>query len=444
MNGVDKYEDAFGNPEVRTPNNLADLGGMYPYNPERYRFYRNGDRELLLYEIANNGDLQSYPYLSDTRPSNEDVFILQPDPGDTLTFKTAERFRYRVGYVHQLSASLGLSQSLQNPNDRATLGLATGPTGHDLTDGYFFEQTADHDDKQGDFFERRNGNTIGERKTVSLNAAITAFSRIYLDYNWYNIGEESWAESYTTSNDGQLNSDIARTSVEPQDENSGPGGRGPISGNGHIAFQLEADPATTGLEAYVGSYGMLAKGDVDTVVRKRGIGIGDYTPTQTGSWEAVCALRRDPSNPNVTVEFPQITNTLGTGKTLLLAVDPTNVRKADGSQLQNTDFRTPEERHPANTVVERTDIGVIDEWPDDTGTLGSIHDTPGGYQLQFSTTRVEGQDLSESKSEVGTKDKHGIRDGDIALLVTKPYTTDTRTHSAPEKHSCSPSTRQTS
>jgi hypothetical protein len=418
-------EDAFGNPNVRTPRNLADLAGHYRYSPERYRFYRNGSRELLLYEIAQNGDLDSYPYLSDARPDEEDVFVLQPDAGDTLTFKTAEQFRYRVGYVHELSASFALSRALQNQDDRITFGLLTDTATQELTDGYFIEQTGNHRPEQCDVFERRNGNTVGERKTVTLKAATTVFSRIVLRYNWYNVGEENWAETYTTEKDGQTNRFLTQTTTEPDDSNAGPAGRGPVSGNGQIVCQLEADTNTTDLEAYVGSYAMLALGDVPTISRGPGMEIGDYTPTQTGSWEAVCGFRVDPSTPNVSVQIRRLITTSGSGKTLVVAVDPSNVLKADGTELGDTDFYTPEEHSPANSSLERTDLGVIEEWPDGQGNLGTVHTTPGGYQLTFSTTRAVQRDLSEGKTNASlTKQKHGIRDGDIALLVTKPYTTD--------------------
>ena len=426
MNGIEEYEDAFGNHLVRTTNNDADLAAHYRFSPERYRFYRNDERELLLYEIEQNDDLSSYPYLSDARPGEEDAFILQPDPGDTLTFKTAERFRYTVGFVQELGAAFALSQRLTNPNDRFEMGLSTGKNTESFSDGYFFRHTSEHDFNQGDFFERRNGNIIGDVETVSLKKAMDYFRRVALEYNWYNVGEEDWTETYTTAKDGQLNIQSAVTTTEEDDENAGFGGRGPISGNGHIAVQVEADPATTDLEVYVGSFSILTEGATRDILRGKGFEKVGYEPTQSGSWEAMYAIRADPNRPNVAMELRGLEITQGSAKVLVVACDPSNVLAADGNPLSDDDFYTPEEQSKANSVLEVTDLGVVEEWPNESGVLGSVHDNPGGYQTMFSTSRTTSLQGNQSATRTGSsREKHGIWDGDLGVVVAKPQSTDT-------------------
>jgi hypothetical protein len=67
MEGIDDWEDAFGNQLTRNTRVNADLAAHYNYSPERYRFYRNGTRVLLQYE-----DIEAYPYFDDERIGEQD------------------------------------------------------------------------------------------------------------------------------------------------------------------------------------------------------------------------------------------------------------------------------------------------------------------------------------------------------------------------------------
>lgn len=421
------WQDAFGNQLVRTTRNNADLASHYAYTPERYRFYRNGTRQVIHYDVSSVTDF------FDKRANDEDVFILAPNGGDTLLFKTAERFRYTVNYVSEVSQSIALNQELTNTNDRITWGLDTSVDG-DLSDGYFLEHLSSHDEGEIDAFIKRGGNVVGQRRNVTLEVAMSEFQRWQLDYNWYNVGQHSLTETYTTQRDGQFNNEKLIGSTESGDANAGTGGRGPISGNGHMVVEIEADASTTGLEAIVGSCSFTTLGGVGASVKAKGAETAPYTPSQTGSWEPVFAMRVDPNRPNVTTEIRGMDLTAGEGKLMAIACDPSNVLKADGSggttTLADSDFSRPEEHSDQNSVLQVTDISTVTQFPDNTGATQTTTANPGGYQLAFDTSRTSGEGNTQRQASANLQEKHGILDGDYAVAIVKPETTGTDMHVA--------------
>ena len=411
MQPVDSWQDAFGNQLARTTQNNADLASHYRFNPERYRFYRNGSRELLQYE-----DLANYDYFDDQRTGEEDAFVLQPDGGDTLLFKTAERFRYTVNFVSELSIALGINQELAG-DDRVTLGLDTSPDG-DLADGYFLEHRGDHDSDEVDVYEKRAGAVIDAKKTVDITPALTTFQRWVLDYNWYNVGEARWTETWTNDRYGQVNRDIATPSSEPPDANTGLGGRGPIAANGHIAVEVAADSSTSDLEVHAGSMSFTTLGDVDSVVRAKGSEAGPFSPGQTGDWEALLALRRRPADHNVSVELRNIDLTAGAATVVAIACDPSKVLNSNGNQLTDSDFSTPESHSAANSAVEVTTD--VEQFPDASGSVTDVASNPGGYQIAYDQTRESGVGSAAGIRSGEIRAKHGILDGDICVVAAKP------------------------
>ena len=414
MNPITDWQDAFDNQLARNTQNNADLAAHYRYSPERYRFYRNGARQLLQYK-----DLASYDYFSGRRSGDEDVFVLQPDGGDTVLFKTAERFRYTVNFVSELSKAMAVNQELSG-DDRVTIGLDTSPEG-DLSDGYFLEHRGDHDVSEVDVYEMRQGSVIGDKQTVDISRSLTVFQRWVLDYNWYNVGEENWVETWTNDQSGQRNRTIATTSAEPTDSNTGLGGRGPISGNGHVVIEVEADPSTSDLELHGGSMSFTTLGDVDNIVRAKGAETGPFTPAQTGDWEALFALRVAPIDHNVSVELRNIDLTAGAATAVATACDPSNVLDETGEVLTDADFSTPVSQSASNSAVEVST--EVDQFPDAGGTVGTTTANPGGYQIGYDQTRDQTRDSGVGGAGIRSGEmraKHGILDGDICVVVAKP------------------------
>jgi len=101
---ADKSRDAFDNDLARITRNNADLGSHYRATPERWRLFRNDERVLYQYEEPGALD-----FFADRRTNDRDVYVLSPDAGDTVTLRTAERFRYTVNFVSQVSKALAVS-----------------------------------------------------------------------------------------------------------------------------------------------------------------------------------------------------------------------------------------------------------------------------------------------------------------------------------------------
>lgn len=419
--------DAFDNDLVRVTQNDADLAAHYRATPERYRLRRNGSRVLYQYL-----DLDAYQYFADRRAGDEDVYVLSPDGGDTMDFRTAERFRYTVNFISEVTQALALSQPLENAGDLLEFGLDTSRT-RDRSDGYFARQTADHAPDEVDIFARRGGSIIGDPKRVSLAVALTVFSRWENDYNWYNVGKSAWRRTRTLTADGtsvQKNDDVTTVTTEPGDANAGTGGRGPLSGNGQIVYHVETDAETTDLEVYVGSSSYTTLGGATGVIKDKGAEAYPLTISASGTWTPLFAIRVNPDRTLVNTDLQNITVTAGSGKALAVACDPSNVRDADGNQLTDADFATPPEMSDRNSPVEVSPAAGIHtgnevaQFPDTNGDLVTSTDNPGGYQLQFDTTRQTGSGNNASTRSGDLEQKHGILGGDYAVVLAYADTTD--------------------
>ena len=418
MSPVPEWSDAFGKQIADGTRNEADLAAHYRLSPERYAFERNGSDVLLHYT-----DLATYDYIDDQRAGDEDVFVLQPDAGDTLQLRSAERFRYTVNYIEEVAVAVATNQALANPADRVTIGLDTGPDPGALTDGYFLEHLPTHAADECDLFERRNGTELG-RQTVSTNRALTTFRRLKLDYNWYNVGKADWTETYTEG-DVQKNEPLGTTTVDADTDGAGTGGRGPISGNGHLVVEVEADGATTDLELLCGSFGVVTKGRVDSIVRQTTDEMAGLSVGTAGEFQPLFGLRvnRD-AHPNVTAQLIDIDITAGPeGKVTGVLCHPSKVLDGSGAQLSASDFSAPEAVPGSATALQVTDGATIAEFPDDTGTTVTSTTNPGGRSLMaFGSKRSTTGSAGSTYSSALTV-KNSILADSILVLLAKPATT---------------------
>ena len=103
--------DAFRQLVTKGTRNTLDLPAFYDFSEERYRFIENGTR------------IQD-PNADSTRFSDQDTqFLLEPEAGDTLVFKTAEKPRYIVGSDAAVSWSFQFISGLVDGTDTLTLFL---------------------------------------------------------------------------------------------------------------------------------------------------------------------------------------------------------------------------------------------------------------------------------------------------------------------------------
>ena len=108
---LESSQDAFGQLVTKGTRNTLDLPAFYDFSEERYRFIENGTR------------IQD-PNADSTRFTDQpQQFLLEPEAGDTLVFKTAEKPRYIVGSDAAVSWSFKFVNGLVYGTDTLTLFL---------------------------------------------------------------------------------------------------------------------------------------------------------------------------------------------------------------------------------------------------------------------------------------------------------------------------------
>lgn len=376
--------------------NKADIGSHYNHSPERHRLYINGSRFLLQY---------------DTTPKFEDAsdeWILKPAAGDTITYETAERFRYVVGFIMQIGQTFQTNQSLQN-GDKVVIGYGDADLENDMADadGWFVEFTPDLPDTQGRITEYRDGQLI-DSQLARFEKPLTTWRRLLQKLNWYNVGNRVLVETFTYRGT-QENERVQDSSID--------NGKGPITGNHRVTFGVTAGSNTDNLELSCGSHDVLIQGNVDPIVRDKASALtGTYDQTVAGEWEPIAAARIDPSRDLVNTQltgFQVMESTADTDVQLLaLAVDPSNT--------DATGFATPNEHSETNSVFEVTTN--VTTFPDIDGNVVGNTANPGGYQLGYSSQYTEGTGSNERRSGESRVRKRNIYNGDIAVIVAKAGT----------------------
>jgi hypothetical protein len=189
--------------------------------------------------------------------------------------------------------------------------------------------------------------------------------------------------------------------------------RGPRVGNGRITVEVEAGTASD-LEVEVGSMGFRNLGQVVPKTRPKTFPIETSVDT-TGAWEPVAAVRIQPSNFLVTSDLRSISPTVtpSDAKFMTVAVDPS---KTDASN-----FAIPDETNGlASSIEATTDVTQI---PDTTGTLQTSTNQPGGYQITWSSTDVQGQGATATTSSAVREELRRLHDTDIGVVLVKADST---------------------
>jgi hypothetical protein len=387
--------DAFDKVIADGTTNELDLASHYEFDPERHRLFRNGSRVKPHY-----GSISQFT-------DEDDVYKLQPDPGDTMHTESAESVTYTVQYVLQMSMAFSINQSLTN-GDKLRLGI------FDENDGWLIEQRgADHADDEVDIIVIKGGTEETLETNVKLPKPVTGFHRLECKYSWYNIGNQEWLLTYT-ENGIQHNEVFAKTSKD--------GERSTNTGNLNIRYEIQADASTTGLEMNVGSSSAVTLGQITNLTRLK----QQYEAiTLTGSidtWEPLLAMRIDPNKPNVNAELEQV-DVLQYGanddlELLVVSVDP-NETDASGFTVNNY-------HHSYSSAIQTTES--ITQVPDSVnGTQQDLDSTqsPGGHTLASSVLLSGGGQSEAAKTAQGaTETKKPILDSDEVIFLARSGTVD--------------------
>jgi len=404
------FEDAFDKLIADNTQNELDLASHYPYSQERWRFF-SGDPEVSSNRIFlqyNQSDSR-YQHQRFNGTGDFDVHTLVPAAGELLTFRTAERLRYTVGYEGFATMAFSINQSLQT-GDTIRMGFFRNG------DGYGYEFNGSLGDNTANIFILRNGTKVADAD-VPLERPVTEFTRFGIGFAWYNIGRAEFIQTYTDGGT-QFNDTLGKLSVSPS--------RGPRTGNLPITAEIEPDGGTTGLEANVGSTAFQTFGDVNNITRDKSLVETGLTYGGSGDWEPLLAIRGNPDLNIVTNELsaldvPEFTGDDDLFLTLHNFGIP-NVTDGGGSQLTDADFSVPELWSETNNSLEVST--AVDQIVDSTGTLQTTTPDLGGHQLGFASlykqTSGQGGNATTSQSPgVNNIPKRQLREDDYAVVLVR-------------------------
>jgi len=376
--------DAFDRP-VTTLSNKVDLPSSYPWSPERYRININGTRT----------------HIDDTAKVTDRTrdFLVEPDAGDTIVFRTAERLRYVVGVEGLASWAWQLLSTL-GTDDRLRMGVS------DLDgNGYYYEIVGDDSDSGYTATATIENADDGVVASESFNSPVppTDFQRDAIQWNWYDVGRALFRKTYTEGGE-QINRTVAALSRD---------GEGTTEASNLYLF-FEIDAATSGQQLSVGSMSYLLLANVTPTARWKAIRYSGIDYGGSGDYEPGLALRLDQSRDNVFVNGMKIVvtgfdNTTG-GESILIGVDP---GRTDASE-----FSSPGQVSDGSSVMEWTTN--VSTFPDSTRDTVSSAAGYSGYQINHSSINASGSDPTEGQISTSEKTRSPIHSDDVAVLLVRP------------------------
>lgn len=382
------FEEAFGKFISDTTKSELDIPSHYDFSPERLRLFVNGSRAFVQY-----GDVSQFTDAPDS-------YDLTPAGGDFVAIETVRGATYQVGYVIQTSLSFGLSQSLKSGDV-----IRWGPF-RDGEDGWFFEQRgADHTDKQVDIKQLRKGVETTLVSDISLSKPTTEFLRYVCRWNWYNVGNQEWFQTYTKDGE-QINEPIVESSIDS--------GRGPCNANLPIRFDVQASESTTNLTCNVGSFSHIILGNTDLLSRQKAEEKVITVPEEVDTWQPIYAVRIQPGkNPNASLAKLSVLNYSNDARIQVLAIS-VHASKTDASG-----FSTPELQSAQNSVIQATEnVSTI---PDSSGTeVDPVLTTePGGFQVGYSSLAPVGNNFQQGATSSEFNVKRPIYDSDVIVFCSR-------------------------
>ena len=384
------YEENFGKLIADTTRGAIDIPAHFDYSPERLRIEINGSRSFVQYNSISQFN------------DGPDTWDLQPSSGDTVGLRTTENISYSVNYVTESAFAFSINQSLQ---DGDIVRVGPHKSG---SDGWFMEQRGtDHTDNQVDIIELRGGTRTVLASNVELPQPITSFQRYSVRWSWYNVGNQTWNQSYTSGGE-QINDTFAKTSNDSS--------RGPEEANLPICFEVEASGSTTGLELHAGSVAQVILGATKNLIRSTSNEKNRVQLTgNNDTWEPLHALRIKPNaSANVQLENPNLLQYTKDAKVQMKAIS------VDPSKTDASGFGKPNLIRSVDTAVQTTDS--VSEIPNDSGTQVDPDSStnPGGFEVQYNSIRPTAQDFSQGVIQNDAAvSKSPIPPGDVIVFIAR-------------------------
>ena len=395
---LEDWEDAFGTPVVKGTRNAIDLPAFYDFSEERYRFIENGTR-------VRDPDADS------TRFADQDQqFLLSPDAGDTIEFKTAEAPRYIVGSDAQVSWAMKSvdGSGLQDADDSVTL----------FVEGAF---EVEIDGTGAGEFRTLDDGATQKAKPFELPVDLSSPIRPEIVFNWYGVGRAKVDIDYTDSG-AQETSDPVRITVDDDWLSDNPVGR--------VGYRL--DVASSGVQFEAGSMAYVPQTDTSPTGRPKPHIFDSTELNQVAAtgYTVVGALRIDPERDNV------YTTITGVDVTAEASVDVELFLKAVGESQTDADFQDPDNdgtdegpayprsNSPQNSVVQWTPN--VSTYPSRTYAVDGT-EIPNGRSAGASTESSAGSGAGVSKTQRSYRRKRPIYPDDVVLMIGHTPDADTAT-----------------
>jgi len=378
--------DAFGQLITKGTRNALDLPAFYDFSEERYRFIENGTR------------IQD-PDADSTRFSDQDQqFLIEPNAGDALEFKTAEKPRYVVGNDADVSWSFKFPTPLQDADDSFTLFVEEAfEIEYDGGGAVTFRSLEDGSEKQSE--------------TVTTPNGLDSPSRPELEFNWYAVGRAEVSIDYTDASEQRTTTPTTLT-VDDDWLSDDPTGR--------IGFRL--DVANSGIQLEAGSMAYIVLTDSPPTGRPKPhvFSSAELNEVPADGYGVVGALRIDPERDNVftTITSAQVTAEEGVDVELYL--------KAVGTGQTDADFLDPDDdgtdEGPAYPRTNSPQNNVI-QWTPNASTFptrtyavdGST--VPNGRSVGAASESAAGQGNSITKTTRSFQRARPVYADDVVLMI---------------------------
>lgn len=385
--------DSFGNLLARNMRTQLDIASQYQFNPERLRLFLNGNREFVQYGDYNQEKFEDSP----------DTWDMKPGAGDTMHIESAESATYNVGGQMSAAFAFQINHSLQNTGDYIRVGPYTG------SDGWYMEHEAeDPNSSVVDIYSVRNGTRTLLQEDVVMPKPVTGFHMYEIEFNWYNVGEQVWKQTYINDEGEQVNQVFARTGLQDV--------KGPARANVNLWYEVGASGSTSDLEFEAGSVTFKTDAGADQLVREKPQHVEVDVPAVNDVWHPVYAIKLEEGTPvNAVLKNLQITDYSNDAEVAVQVVS------VSPSKTDAANFSIPSYHHKRNSVLRDTfDVSTV---PNRTGVEvdpGSTGFESGGFTLAAADLHPSGKDfktgaVSSRQSTV----KRQILSSDYAVFLVK-------------------------
>lgn len=383
---LEGWRDGFGDLVAKGTRNTLDLPAFYDFSEERYRFIENGTR------IPD-------PDSNSTRFSDQDEqFLIEPQAGDTLEFKTAEAPRYIVGSDVDASWAFQFLTPLVDASDSFTL----------FVEGAF---EIEYDGAGNVTFRSLESGVEKASTTVEPPNGLDSPSRPELTFNWYAVGRAEVVIEYTAE-DAQKSGEPAVITVDDDWLSDSPVGR--------MGYRL--DVTNPGIQLEAGSMAYIPQTDTPPTGRPKPhlFTSGELNQVPASGFGVVGALRVDPDRENV---FTSVTDVSVTAEA---SVDVELWLQAVSPSLTDADFGDPagdgSNRGPAYPRNNSPQNNVL-QWTPNVSTFPTRtyavdgSSIPNGRNVGVARETSAGTGAGTQKTGQDFTKKRPIYPDDVVLMI---------------------------